>query len=288
MILGKHGVTVARQQNWRHFGVEETAYEIRWLADDAWMTLQAELPTLFMAASEVGGRCELRARPDRPVDGQYFGSDALTFAGPGSRVAVYAAQMRQARLCCFALRASDANYIPQDQAAAIACLPSRYMFRNPRISTCVRLLDADRLRSVTNAAYTFSLSKALFASVLDMTNEPYQQPIPAALTGTHWHLVAGYLRDHFREPVSVATLAGLVRMPPEQFGAAFQAATGMSLRQWQMDYRVRGAQRLLTDDPHASLAKVAALCGFQDQSHFSRAFYKVAGQTPTAWLHSRT
>ena len=28
--------------------------------------------------------------------------------------------------------------------------------------------------------------------------------------------------------------------------------------------------------------------GFADQSHFSRAFLKVVGLTPTAWLHSRT
>ena len=76
-------------------------------------------------------------------------------------------------------------------------------------------------------------------------------------------------------------------MPREQFGGAFRDATGMSVRQWQTDYRVRGAQRLLTD-PNASLTEVASLCGFADQSHFSRAFLKVVGLTPTAWLHSRT
>jgi AraC-like DNA-binding protein len=55
-----------------------------------------------------------------------------------------------------------------------------------------------------------------------------------------------------------------------------------------MDYRVRNAQRLLMDHPNESLTEVATLCGFADQSHFSRAFLKVVGLTPTAWLHSRT
>ena len=77
-------------------------------------------------------------------------------------------------------------------------------------------------------------------------------------------------------------------MPPERFGSAFRDATGMSVRQWQTDYRVRSAQRLLTDNPNESLTEVATLCGFADQSHFSRAFLKVVGLTPTAWLHSRT
>jgi AraC family transcriptional regulator len=77
-------------------------------------------------------------------------------------------------------------------------------------------------------------------------------------------------------------------MPPERFGSAFRDATGVSVQQWQTDCRVRSAQRLLMDNPNESLTEVATLCGFADQSHFSRAFLKVVGLTPTAWLHSRT
>ena len=77
-------------------------------------------------------------------------------------------------------------------------------------------------------------------------------------------------------------------MPPERFRRAFRNATGMSVRRWQMDQRVRGAQRLLVDNPNENLSEVAALCGFADQSHFSRAFFEVIGLTPTAWLHDRT
>jgi len=286
MIRVKQGVEVT-QQSWIGSSVEENAYYIRWLAEGGSLTLQVQEPTLCMVASEVGGRCELRAQPDQPVDGEYFGSDALTFLMPGSPVAIFGAEMREARLCCFTFRASDADYLSQDQAESLARLRTRYMFRNTFVRTCAALLDADRTQNVTNTAYALSLSKALFAAVLDMSGGSDQPPVPGFLTGMRWHAVSSYLRDHFNEPVSVATLAAFVRMPPEQFGPAFQAATGMSLRQWQMDYRVRGAQRLLTDDPDASLARVAALCGFQDQSHFSRAFFKVVGQTPSAWLHER-
>jgi AraC family transcriptional regulator len=54
-----------------------------------------------------------------------------------------------------------------------------------------------------------------------------------------------------------------------------------------MDARVRSAQRLMIDDLSTSLAEVAALTGFSDQSHFSRAFQEIVGLTPTAWLHQR-
>ena len=288
MIRDKHGVKVVHQQSWADFGVEEIAYDIHWLTEPGWLTLQVELPTLCAVTMEVGGRCEFRARPEQSVTGEYFGSDALTIAAPGASVAIYAAEMRQARLCCFALHASEAVYLAQDQITAIGLLRSRYMFRNDRIRACATLLDTDRMRAGANAAYVLSLSKALFAAVLEIIHHVQEQPKPAALTGACWDEVTKYQRDHLDEPISVATLAAIARMPPEQFGAAFRTVTGMSLRQWQMDHRVRSAQRLLADNPRESLAEVATLCGFQDQSHFSRAFLKVVGLTPTAWLHGRT
>lgn len=94
-------------------------------------------------------------------------------------------------------------------------------------------------------------------------------------------------RDHLDEHITVEALAEIAQMPPERFGRAFRNATGMSVRRWQMDQRVRGAQRLLVDNPNENLTEVAALCGFADQSHFSRAFFDVIGLTPTAWLHNR-
>ena len=159
------------------------------------------------------------------------------------------------------------------------------MFRNERIRTCAALLDRGRLQD-DSTAFILSLSKALFAAVIEMANgEPSKT---AALTGANWDAISMCIRDNLGEPITVETLAEIAQMPSERFGSAFRDATGMSVRQWQTDCRVRSAQRLLTDNPNESLTEVATLCGFADQSHFSRAFLKVVGLTPTAWLHSRT
>ena len=55
---------------------------MRWLTEPGWLTLEVEAPTLCMMATEIGGRCEFRAKPDQPVDGEYLGSGALAFASP--------------------------------------------------------------------------------------------------------------------------------------------------------------------------------------------------------------
>jgi AraC family transcriptional regulator len=287
MVAGKHGVTVTDRQSWADFGVKEDAYEVRWLTEPGWLTLEVEVPTLCVMASEIGGRCEFRTTPDQPLGGEYFGSGALAFAAPGSSVAIHAAEMRQARLCCFALQARDANYLRPEGIAAAGRLRSRYMFRNERIKTCAALLDGGHVRG-DSTAFILSLSKALFAAVLEMTHDAREPSDRATFTGAHWEAISRYIRDNLAERISVEALAEIAQMPREQFGGAFRDATGMSVRQWQTDYRVRGAQRLLTDNPNASLTEVASLCGFAGQSHFSRAFLKAVGLTPTAWLHSRT
>jgi AraC family transcriptional regulator len=284
MIRDKHGVAITDQRSWAEFGVEQVACEVRWLTEPGWLILEAEVPTLCVMATEIGGRGEFRAKPDQPVDGEHFGSGALAFAATGSRVAMYAAEMRQARLCGFAFHAANADYLTSEDIAAAGRLRTRYMFRNERIRTCAALLDRGRLQG-DSMAFILSLSKALSAAVIEMADgEPSKA---TALTGANWEAISRYIRDNLGEPITVETLAQIAQMPPGRFGSAFRDATGMSLRQWQTDCRVRSAQRLLTDNPNESLTEVATLCGFADQSHFSRAFLKVVGLTPTAWLHSR-
>ena len=287
MILGKNGVAIIQQRSWADFGIEEVACDLRWRTEPGWLTLRAEAPMLCLMATEIGGRCDFRAKPGHPVEGEYFGSGALTFAAAGALVVIHAAEMRQGRLCCFALNAAKANYLTSEGIAAVGRLRSRYMFRHERIRTCASLLDNARVRG-DSAGFVLSLSKALFAAVLEMAGGTGEPRKPAALTGADWDAISRYIRDHLEETITVEALAAIARMPPARFGGAFRDATGMSVRQWQMDHRVRSAQRLLTDNPNESLTEIATLCGFADQSHFSRAFLKVVGLTPTAWLRSRT
>ena len=46
MIEGNYGVTVTDQQSWADFGVKEDAYEVRWLTEPGWLTLEVDAPTL--------------------------------------------------------------------------------------------------------------------------------------------------------------------------------------------------------------------------------------------------
>jgi AraC family transcriptional regulator len=108
------------------------------------------------------------------------------------------------------------------------------------------------------------------------------------LTGERFAEVTAYINDHLDQRTAIDDLAQISNLLPPQFGRSFQDATGMSLQRWQMDARIRSAQRLLVDDPSEPLAAIASLVGFSDSSHFSRAFLEIVGTTPSAWLRQRS
>jgi transcriptional regulator GlxA family with amidase domain len=128
------------------------------------------------------------------------------------------------------------------------------------------------------------LQLALFGAPLGRTKSRSS----VKLTGEHFAAVLAHINDHLDQSTAVKDLAQISNMSPAQFGRSFQEATGMSLQRWQMDARIRSAQRLMMDDPTESLAAIAVLVGFSDSSHFSRAFLEIVGTTPSAWLRQRT
>lgn len=95
-----------------------------------------------------------------------------------------------------------------------------------------------------------------------------------------------HLEAHLPERVELAYLAALVGLSQSHFARAFKAATGMAPYRWQLDARIRRAQRLLLDTP-APLDEIAAATGFADAVHFGRTFRRLTGATPAAWRRDR-
>lgn len=92
----------------------------------------------------------------------------------------------------------------------------------------------------------------------------------------------GVRYSEFGHPSFCAVLAALIGLSPSYFGRVFKASTGTTPHRWLVNARVRRAQQILLET-EASLVDVALASGFSDQSHLSRAFCGVTGQTPGAW-----
>jgi AraC family transcriptional regulator len=283
--VAEHGThaSLRRRRHWA--GLSCLVYDVRWEAEPGWMTWSFEQPTLCFLVEEIGGRAELRARPDAPAEGEYFGTGHLTFLATGDHITLYSSSLRQAQFACFVLCPQQAGCLTADQAESISRASSRLMFRDERLYSCARMLS-EYEGDDEHDAYGLGLSRASLAALLGVVNEPARSS-EHRLTGDPLARVLTYIVEHLDQRVTNESLARLAEIPPTQFGHAFGEATGLSPQRWQMDARVRLAQRLMVDNPAHSLALIAVRAGFADQSHFSRAFQDILGITPTAWLHQR-
>lgn len=82
-------------------------------------------------------------------------------------------------------------------------------------------------------------------------------------------------------PWSLAEMASAAHLSKYHFLRCFKQAFGLTPHQFQVQNRVRGAQRLLRQG--VGPLDAALRSGFFDQSHFSRHFVRQLGLTPLAY-----
>jgi AraC family transcriptional regulator len=87
---------------------------------------------------------------------------------------------------------------------------------------------------------------------------------------------------------SIAQVADECGLSASYFVRAFKQATGVPPHRWLTKRRVERAKELL-QDPARELSDIAQLCGFVDQSHFTRVFSRSEGYSPGRWrrIHGR-
>jgi AraC family transcriptional regulator len=287
MITREFGVHIATPSRQEWPGILRIILNLRWETEPGWIALTFDTPVLCVVLSETGGRCQIRMQPERPAQGDYFGTGHLSFIAPSQPLAIHATEMRDARIALHQLDLDKTDCLSSEQAAAIAQFESRYMFRDDRVYECARLLGAHEVANDPDV-YGLSLARALQLALLGMPLRRMKSGTSATFTGERFAEVLAYINDHLDQSATVRDLAQISNMSPAQFARSFQEATGMSLQRWQMDARIRSAQRLMVDDPTESLAEIASLVGFSDSSHFSRAFLEIVGTTPSAWLRQRS
>jgi AraC family transcriptional regulator len=94
------------------------------------------------------------------------------------------------------------------------------------------------------------------------------------------------LRDDCANPPRIDELARLSGVHPVAFARTFRRRYGRSPGEFLRECRLERAAALLRDRKRA-LLDVAALAGFSDQSHFSRAFRQRFGCTPSDYRRHR-
>lgn len=91
-----------------------------------------------------------------------------------------------------------------------------------------------------------------------------------------------YVQERYQQDFTLGELARNCATNRTTLNAEFRAATGMSVRAYTIALRMKMAAALLRDTK-IPVAEVMARVGYENQSHFTRAFRNNIGETPRAY-----
>jgi len=91
-----------------------------------------------------------------------------------------------------------------------------------------------------------------------------------------------FLAAHCADDVSLIDAARACGLSRGHFTKAFRVATGLTPHQWLQRHRIDRAKSQL-QNPALTIADIAVSCGFADQSHLTRVFSRLVGDSPAAW-----
>lgn len=89
-----------------------------------------------------------------------------------------------------------------------------------------------------------------------------------------------FIDEHFRQPVTGKSLAGIANLSVRQLNDLFRAQVGMTPHQYLTELRMKEAWRLL-EQPGMSMQRVADAVGYQSLSSFSDRFRNHFGKAPS-------
>ncbi|MEJ1965552.1 MAG: AraC family transcriptional regulator [Gammaproteobacteria bacterium] len=95
-----------------------------------------------------------------------------------------------------------------------------------------------------------------------------------------------YIDAHLGGRIAIDDLAALLRLSKCHLCRAFKSTFGVTAHTWIMRRRVEVAQTLLLTT-EASLSEISLSCGMSDQSHFTRTFRRLLGETPHSWRRNQ-
>jgi len=107
-----------------------------------------------------------------------------------------------------------------------------------------------------------------------------------ALPAWKMRKIIAHVEANLSRRIFIQELARLVGLSASHFCRAFKCTFGASPRDYMLRRRVEMAQGLMLATPEP-LSSIAVRCGMCDQSHLTRVFHRIVGETPYAWRRTR-
>jgi AraC-like DNA-binding protein len=116
---------------------------------------------------------------------------------------------------------------------------------------------------------------------------PTARSILRGLTTWQRKRALDFIFENLDAPITVAEIAAIAGQSESHFHRAFKHSMGTTVHQYVMFRRIELAKQLMLDTSEP-LCSIAVTCGMCDQSHLTRWFTRMTGESPSRWRRART
>jgi len=109
---------------------------------------------------------------------------------------------------------------------------------------------------------------------------------PQKLTPLQTRKATEFIDRNLHDRICIDDLASISHLSSSYFSKAFRSSFHVSPYTYIIRQRIKRAQEMMVQTEE-TLASIAGLCGFADQSHMTRIFKRTVGASPASWRRLR-
>lgn len=286
-LKSAHGVQVVSSDARTWNGVAVSVSDMVCSPGRAWHDISPPQNRMAIVLEQIGGRVEPRTKKDQPSQSNWSGPQYIDYAPAGMLVWGYTDNIRSFRGADFAFDFASLESTLGERIDLQQTQTPHLQFFDERIFQIGSLLAAECTRpGDLSDLYGDSLVAALVVSFLRFGKDRTEEKKQGTLAQWQLRRAKEFMEANLSTGVRLRDLAEIAKLSQSQFGRAFKASTGLTPHRWQLNLRIARAQQLLLDG-ELSLAQIALVTGFSEQSHLTRVFRSIVGVSPGSWRRDR-
>jgi AraC family transcriptional regulator len=175
-------------------------------------------------------------------------------------------------------------------AAPVSTLKWDRNQRDPILSTLSSvLLNAVEKDQTTNRLFVDQIGLSLLAHFAQTYGgmRPCKRDSGGGLAPWQERRAKEIMRARYASQLTIADVAAACRLTPSHFARSFRRSTGVAPHDFLSQLRIDEAKRLMLNTK-LPLSDISLICGFGDQSYFTRVFSRRLGASPGAWRKARS
>lgn len=174
-----------------------------------------------------------------------------------------------------------ANMMPEGTGASLMPI---VMADHERMCSIFEMIEHEiTIASAEQPGHIEALCRALAGYLATFsTQEAAERGKRLSMAPARLKRVLDFVDENLAGPISLTDMAAVAELSPYHFGRVFKHATGKSPYQHLIYWRIVRSQILLAGTGR-SITDIATACGFPTQAHFSTAFSRQTGMSPSRY-----